>query len=67
MIKDLLLSSGYFTDSVPTHMLTATLGGTVAVTCCAPIDVMKSRIQSSTNPNTVRSAQNPTDGRRSRK
>jgi hypothetical protein len=52
-IKDLLLASGYFTDSIPTHILTATLGGTVAVTACAPVDVMKSRIQASTNPNMV--------------
>ena len=52
-IKDLLLASGYFTDSVPTHILTATLGGTIAVTACAPVDVMKSRIQSSTNPHMV--------------
>jgi hypothetical protein len=29
--------------------LTATLGGTVAVTACAPIDVMKSRVQASAN------------------
>ncbi|RSH90432.1 Mitochondrial dicarboxylate transporter [Saitozyma podzolica] len=50
IIKEQLLLSGHFTDSVPTHLLTAVIGGTIAVTACAPIDVMKSRIQSNTKP-----------------
>jgi dicarboxylate transporter 10 len=48
VIKERLLLSGHFTDSVPLHLITATLGGTIAVTACAPIDVIKSRVQSST-------------------
>jgi hypothetical protein len=48
LIKARLLETGYFTDSIPLHLITAVLGGTVAVTACAPVDVMKSRIQSST-------------------
>jgi dicarboxylate transporter 10 len=56
IIKEQLLLSGHFTDSVPTHLLTAVIGGTIAVTACAPIDVMKSRIQSNTNPSVVSEA-----------
>ncbi|WWD18264.1 hypothetical protein CI109_102714 [Kwoniella shandongensis] len=48
IIKEALLASGHFTDTVPTHLLTSIMGGTIAVTLCAPVDVMKSRIQSST-------------------
>ncbi len=48
LIKARLLRTGYFTDTVPTHLLTAACGGTIAVTLCAPVDVIKSRIQSST-------------------
>ena len=47
VIKRRLLMTGYFSDTAPTHLITATLGGTVAVTACAPIDVMKSRVQAS--------------------
>ena len=47
MIKDQLLTRFSFKDNVPTHLLTALLGGTISVTACAPIDVFKSRIQSS--------------------
>lgn len=47
VIKTRLLMTGYFSDTAPTHLITATLGGTVAVTACAPIDVMKSRVQAS--------------------
>jgi dicarboxylate transporter 10 len=56
IIKEQLLLSGHFTDSVPTHLLTAVIGGTIAVTACAPIDVMKSRIQSNTKPSVVSQA-----------
>jgi dicarboxylate transporter 10 len=49
LIKKRLLQTGYFSDTAPLHLLTATLGGTVAVTACAPIDVMKSRVQASAN------------------
>jgi hypothetical protein len=49
VIKKRLLQTGYFSDTAPLHLLTATLGGTVAVTACAPIDVMKSRVQASAN------------------
>ncbi|ORX33420.1 mitochondrial carrier domain-containing protein [Kockovaella imperatae] len=46
MIKQQLITRFNFTDTVPTHLLTSILGGTIAVTACAPIDVFKSRIQS---------------------
>jgi dicarboxylate transporter 10 len=49
LIKKRLLQTGHFSDTAPLHLLTATLGGTVAVTACAPIDVMKSRVQASAN------------------
>ena len=49
VIKKRLLQTGHFSDTAPLHLLTATLGGTVAVTACAPIDVMKSRVQASAN------------------
>lgn len=49
IIKKRLLQTGYFSDTAPLHLLTATLGGTVAVTACAPIDVMKSRVQASSH------------------
>ncbi|KAL7420953.1 Carrier protein, mitochondrial [Cryptotrichosporon argae] len=48
MIKEALLGTGRIADGVPLHLLTSALGGTVAVTLVAPVDVMKSRIQSST-------------------
>ncbi|KAK8843934.1 hypothetical protein IAR55_006726 [Kwoniella newhampshirensis] len=48
IIKEALLGTGYFTDTIPTHLLTSVMGGTIAVTLVAPVDVMKSRIQSST-------------------
>jgi len=35
MIKEALLSTRYFSDTIPTHLLTATLGGTLSVTACA--------------------------------
>jgi hypothetical protein len=40
------MSSGYFVDNIQTHVLSSALGGTVAVTLVAPIDVIKSRVQS---------------------
>lgn len=46
MIREQLLGAG-LKDGVPLHMFTAFLGGTIAVTLCAPVDVVKSRIQSS--------------------
>ena len=46
MIKQLLITRFDFRDAIPTHLLTSILGGTIAVTACAPIDVFKSRIQS---------------------
>jgi hypothetical protein len=59
VIKEQLLLSGYFTDSVPLHLITATLGGTIAVTACAPIDVIKSRVQSSTAQGVVSGLHDP--------
>lgn len=47
IIKEQLLDSGYFADSIPTHLLTAVLGGTISVTLVAPVDFVKSRIQAS--------------------
>ncbi|ORY30231.1 dicarboxylic acid transporter [Naematelia encephala] len=52
MIKEALFKTGYFSDNVPLHLLTAVLGGTIAVTAVAPVDVMKSRIQFSSSPGT---------------
>lgn len=47
MFKSALISSGYFGNDTRTHVLSSALGGTVAVTLVAPIDVIKSRVQSS--------------------
>lgn len=48
LIKRRLLQTGYFKDSIPLHLLTATLGGTISITICTPVDVIKSRVQAST-------------------
>jgi len=53
LIKARLLTTGYFQDNPILHMTTAVTAGTLAVTLCAPVDVMKSRIQSSTKPGIV--------------
>ncbi|TXT08908.1 hypothetical protein VHUM_03036 [Vanrija humicola] len=53
VIKARLLRTPYFTDSIPLHLVTATLGGTISITICAPVDMVKSRLQSSTNPRTT--------------
>lgn len=47
MFKQTLISTGHFQDDIRTHVLSSALGGTVAVTLVAPIDVIKSRVQSS--------------------
>jgi hypothetical protein len=47
MFKQTLISTGHFQDDIRTHVLSSALGGTVAVTLVAPIDVVKSRVQSS--------------------
>jgi dicarboxylate transporter 10 len=49
LIKRRLLRTGYFADSIPLHLLTATLGGTISITICTPVDVIKSRVQASTS------------------
>lgn len=46
MTKKALLKTPYFHDNALTHLTSAVCAGTVAVTICAPIDVMKSRMQS---------------------
>jgi len=49
MFKAALISTNYFgANDTRTHVLSSALGGTVAVTLVAPIDVVKSRVQSST-------------------
>lgn len=48
IIKENLLKTGYFTDTTPLHLITAVCGGTIAVTLVAPVDVIKSRVQSAT-------------------
>ncbi|WWD17577.1 hypothetical protein CI109_102018 [Kwoniella shandongensis] len=48
VVKARLLRTGYIDDGIPLHLLTSAIGGTISVTLCAPVDVMKSRIQSST-------------------
>jgi dicarboxylate transporter 10 len=53
LIKRRLLRTGYFEDSIPLHLLTATLGGTISITICTPVDVIKSRIQASTGQTTL--------------
>ena len=52
MIKEQLVSLG-MKDGPPLHLLTATLGGTIAVTICAPVDVIKSRLQANTRADVV--------------
>lgn len=47
IFKQTLISTGHFQDDIRTHVLSSALGGTVAVTLVAPIDVIKSRVQSS--------------------
>lgn len=47
LIKAWLLSTGRWREGVPLHLVTATMGGTVAVTLCSPLDVLKSRVQNS--------------------
>lgn len=46
IIKENLLRTGYFADRTPLHLITAVCGGTIAVTLVAPVDVIKSRVQS---------------------
>ncbi|GFZ46969.1 hypothetical protein JCM24511_04195 [Saitozyma sp. JCM 24511] len=45
-IKAQLVASGYFADTISTHLTTGVLAGTLATTVAAPFDVLKSRIQS---------------------
>ncbi|KAM0751484.1 putative DIC1-mitochondrial dicarboxylate carrier protein [Meredithblackwellia eburnea MCA 4105] len=49
-IKRALLSTRYFTDNVPLHLTCGLLAGTIATTLCAPVDVLKSRVQSAKGP-----------------
>jgi dicarboxylate transporter 10 len=58
MIKEQLLALG-LRDGPPLHLLTATLGGTIAVTVCAPVDVIKSRVQSARGESTVSLPERP--------
>jgi hypothetical protein len=49
LFKGALVSTSHFGENdTRTHVLSSALGGTVAVTLVAPIDVVKSRVQSST-------------------
>jgi dicarboxylate transporter 10 len=54
IFKDLLLHSTSLHDGMPLHFLTSVLSGTVATTVCAPFDVLKSRIMSSSTQDSVR-------------
>lgn len=48
LFKEALVGTGKFGgDDTKTHLLSSALGGTVAVTLVAPIDIVKSRVQSS--------------------
>lgn len=47
VIKRSLLRTPHFEDTIPTHLISALSSGTLSVLVCAPIDVVKSRIQSS--------------------
>lgn len=53
LTKKALLKTPYFQDNALTHVTSAVCAGTVAVTICAPIDVMKSRMQSTAARETV--------------
>ena len=44
VFKNLLLSSGYFTEGTPLHFSASFMAGTVATTVCSPADVIKSRV-----------------------
>lgn len=45
-IKARLLQARVMEDNVPLHLTAGVLAGTIATTLCAPVDVLKSRIQS---------------------
>ncbi|CDS82096.1 probable DIC1-Mitochondrial dicarboxylate carrier protein [Sporisorium scitamineum] len=44
VFKNLLLSSGYFTEGTALHFSASFMAGTVATTVCSPADVVKSRV-----------------------
>ncbi|KAI9298356.1 mitochondrial carrier [Neoconidiobolus thromboides FSU 785] len=47
VIKTQLMSTKYFEEDLKTHFVTSLLAGIVATTACSPIDVVKTRIMSS--------------------
>ncbi|KAL8286670.1 hypothetical protein RQP46_004198 [Phenoliferia psychrophenolica] len=49
-IKRSLLKTSIFTDNVPLHLTAGLIAGTIATTLCAPVDVLKSRIQNAKGP-----------------
>ena len=44
VFKNLLLSSGYFSEGTALHFSASFMAGTVATTVCSPADVIKSRV-----------------------
>eukprot|EP00794_Sanderia_malayensis_P008767 gene8767-9704_t len=42
--KQMLMSTGYFADTVPTHLTSSVIAGTVATIMTQPFDVMKTRM-----------------------
>lgn len=53
MKRSLLASSYNLTDSIPLHLSCGLVAGTIATTLCAPVDVLKSRIQSEATHTTL--------------
>merc|ERR1719228_2029702 len=46
--KQLLIGTGYFGDTVPTHLAGSFISGTVATILTQPFDVMKTRLMNAT-------------------
>lgn len=46
--KDELITSGFLSDGIPCHLLSAVIAGFVAVVVSSPIDVVKTRYVNST-------------------
>ncbi|XP_055354479.1 mitochondrial dicarboxylate carrier-like [Paramacrobiotus metropolitanus] len=43
--KQMLLVTGWFSDTVPTHLLASSMAGAAATTITLPVDVLKTRMQ----------------------
>lgn len=54
MIKRALITKTSLGDSAGTHIISSFLAGTLSLALCAPIDVLKSRIQNTVGGTVVR-------------